>query len=292
VNRILSHILNTQFDKNKKTTHLRAMKRLTYMSAIIAVVILAFGCQSPNSNADVEATPPLSVAVSNLPAPLAKALEAHGGLDRWNKMNTLRFTIQKEEKLEKQQIDLKSRKVRIDTDDYTLGFDGKDVWVTPDLAAFGKGSARFYHNLIFYFFGLPYLAADPGINYEVLPDYELNGRYYDAVKISYDAGVGDAPDDEYIMHFDKETGIMHLLLYTVTYYSKEKGDKFNAIIFDDWIDVEGMKLPGSFKGFKYNDGKLGEQRYERKFIDHYLSKEALVETTFAKPSNAEVSPLN
>lgn len=232
-----------------------------------------------------------AILTVDYPAPLAKALQAHGGLDKWHSMKTLRYTMNNAGKIEKHQIDLQNRKTRIDTDNYTLGFDGDEVWVTPNLEAFGKGSARFYHNLIFYFFALPYVAADPGINYEVLPDYQLNDKLYDAVKISYNNGVGDAPDDEYIMHFDKETGIMHLLLYTVTYYSKEKGDKYNAIIFDDWVDVNGLKLPGSFKGFKYEDGQLGDQRYERIFTDHYLSEDALVESTFAKPAGAEVSPL-
>lgn len=255
---------------------------------VILSVLFAFGCQSPTPKGVTTVASP-SI---DYPAPFAKALQAHGGLDQWQSMKTLRYTMQNGEKIEKHQVDLQTRKTRIDTDNYTLGFDGSEVWVTPNLEAFGKGSARFYHNLIFYFFALPYVAADPGINYEVLPDYQLNDKLYDAVKISYDTGVGDAPDDEYIMHFDKETGIMHLLLYTVTYYSKEKGDKFNAIIFDDWVDVNGLKLPGSFKGYKYADGHLGDLRYERIFTDHYLnSEDALVESTFAKPEGAEVSPL-
>jgi len=270
-----------------KFSHLYDMKNLLTTLAIIC--ILSFiGCQSSVP----KETPRPEVPTIDYPEPFAKALEAHGGLDKWQSMKTLRFTMNNAGKIEKHQIDLRNRKTRIDTDNYTLGYDGQDVWVTPNLEAFGNGSARFYHNLIFYFFALPYVAADPGINYEILPDYTLNDQLYDAVKITYDNGVGDAPDDEYIMHFDKETGIMHLLLYTVTYYSKEKGDKYSAIIFDDWIDVEGLKLPGSFKGFKYEDGQLGEMRYERIFTDHYLNNEdALVETIFAKPAGAEVSPL-
>ncbi len=247
------------------------------------MVLISSACKNDTPTSNV-------VPKLDIPSPLVNALDAHGGLDHWQSMKTLRYTLQSGDKIEKHQIDLSTRKVRIDTDGYTLGFDGSEVWVTPDLAAFGDGSARFYHNLIFYFFALPYVAVDQGINYEVLPDFTLNDRRYDAIKISYDSGVGDAPEDEYIMHFDKETGIMHLLLYTVTYYSKEKSQKYGAIIFDDWMEVSGLKLPGSFKGYKYEDGQLGDLRYEKIFTDHYLSSDPMDESTFGKPNGAEVDP--
>lgn len=254
---------------------------------VLIVFLFATACQpKPESNTVAVDSPKI-----DLPTPLAKAIEAHGGMDQWQKMNSMAYTLMKGDVKEKHQINLQSRKARIMTDDWTLGFDGEEVWVTPDKAAFGKGSPRFYHNLIFYFFALPYVATDPGINYEVLPDKMIHDKAYDAVKISYNAGVGDAPDDYYIMHFDKETHIMHLLLYTVTYYSKEKSDKYNAIIYDDWIDVNGLKLPGSFKGYKYADGALGDQRYERVFLDHYLSEKSYIDETFAMPKGAEIDPL-
>jgi len=251
---------------------------------ILFTLLCILGCQS-NSKSDETPT-------SNLPEPLAKAIEAHGGLERWQEMQSMAYTLMQGDKKEMHQINLHSRKTKITTDEWTLGYDGAEVWVTPDLETFGKKSARFYHNLIFYFFALPYVATDPGINYEVLPDKRIHDKMYDAVKISYDAGVGDAPDDYYIMHFDKETNIMHLLLYTVTYYSKEKSEKYNAIIYDDWIDVEGLKLPGSFKGYKYEDGNLGDLRYERVFVDHYLSsEESYIDPTFDMPVGAEVDSL-
>jgi len=256
---------------------------LRNISFLIVILIFALsGCQQ-DANSESASSP--------YPAALAKALDAHGGLDRWKSMHTLKYTMMKSEKPEMHQVDLHSRKVRIAHEDYTIGFDGQDAWVAPNKEAFGNSSARFYHNLYFYFFALPYLAADPGIIYEELPVREFNGKTYDVVKIGYEKGIGDAPDDEYIMHFDQETGLMHLLLYTVTYYSKEKSDRFNAIIYDDWIDVEGLKLPGSFKGFKYANDELGEMRYERVFVDHYLSEEPLVDSTFDIPAVAEIDSL-
>ena len=102
------------------------------------------------------ATPKASLTKSMVKQPLPEILQAglnaHGGLDQWNKMNTLEYTIERNDKPEHHLIDLKSRKVLLTHDEYKLGFDGKEVWITPNLEAFGKGSPRFYHNLIFYFY--------------------------------------------------------------------------------------------------------------------------------------------
>ncbi|MEL6720610.1 MAG: DUF6503 family protein, partial [Bacteroidota bacterium] len=165
----------------------------------------------------------------HLPEVLLAGLEAHGGIDRWQEMQTLEYDLMKDSITEHQLIDLKSRKVLLSTNPatYTLGFDGQEVWVSPEKAAFPGNSARFYHNLYFYFYAMPFIASDPGINYEVMKNDSLNGELYDAVKISYNAGVGDAPDDEYILYFDKESHQMEWLLYTVTYYTGEKGTRYN-----------------------------------------------------------------
>jgi hypothetical protein len=230
-------------------------------------------------------------AKAKMPKELLKGIEAHGGLERWNEMQTWEYTITRNEQPEHHFIDLKSRKVLLSHADYKLGFDGNEVWVSPNKAAFGKGSPRFYHNLYFYFHAFPFIMSDPGINYEVLPKKELNGKLYDAVKISFNAGVGDAPDDYYIAHFDPDTHQMHLLLYTVTYFKGKPGDKFNAIIYDDWQKVNGLLVPRSMKGYKYEDGKLGDKRYERVFNDVKLSTTAANQSMFEKMAGAEVDEL-
>ena len=84
----------------------------------------------------------------NIPEEMRKGLEAHGGLALWQKKKTMEFSIPKGDNFELHQIDLPSRKVRIDHPDYSIGFDGNEVWITPDKETFGSTSPRFYHNLI------------------------------------------------------------------------------------------------------------------------------------------------
>lgn len=253
-----------------------------------------FACQATeqsntetNSNTEPE---PIEIP-TNLPKELAAGLEAHGGLAKWKSMKTLEYEIERAESTEHQLIDLENRKVLLSHQDYKLGYDGQEVWVSPNKAAFGKGSARFYHNLIFYFHAIPFVLADPGINYEVLEPRELDGRLYDAVKITYNAGVGDAPEDYYIAHFDQETHQMKLLLYTVTYYSGQASDKFNALMYDEWEEVNGLLVPKLMRGYKYADGQLGELRYERPFNNIKLSTEKPDQSLFEMPEMAEIDSL-
>lgn len=222
---------------------------------------------------------------------MKKGLEAHGGLDAWSKMKTMEFSFPKGEAKELHQVDLPTRKVRISHPDYTIGFDGSEAWVTPSKEAFGTMSPRFYHNLIFYFYAIPHVLSDPGINYEVLPDRVVNGKTLDAIKISFNDGVGDAPDDYYIAHFDKETHEFYFLLYTVTYFSGEANENFGAIVYDNWKEVNGLKVPQSMKGYKFAADTLGEQRYERVFDDIKLSADALDPSLFEIPEGGVIDSL-
>lgn len=257
----------------------------------IVFSFFVIACQAPATSTTTPAFDYVAAAKAKMPKALLAGIEAHGGLERWDEMQTWAYTIPRNDKPERHFVDLKTRKVRLSHDDYTVGFDGQEVWVTPNKAAFGNGSPRFYHNLIWYFHAFPFIMADPGINYEVLPAKKMNGKAYDAIKISFNAGVGDAPDDYYIAHFDPDTHQMYLLLYTVTYFQGKPGEKYNAIIFDNWKEVNGLLVPASFKGYKYENGELGEQRYERAFTDLELTTTPADPTQFEMPAGAAIDSL-
>ena len=266
------------------------LKKFILLHLILVIIVSACQESSP-SEQQPEATVQEAPELPALPKALSQGLEAHGSLERWQKMRTLEYDIDRGGSPEHQLIDLHNRKVHLSHENYTVGFDGTEVWVAPNKAAFGKGSARFYHNLIFYFHAIPFVLADPGIQYEELPQKEFEGKLYDAVKISYNKGVGDAPDDYYIAHFDTETHLMKWLLYTVTYYSGAPGEKYNALLYDEYEEVNGLKVPKLMKGYKYEDGELGELRYERPFNNIKLSESAPDQSIFEMPEAAEIDTL-
>ena len=265
-------------------------KRMIWLSLLL--IVFNWGCQNKNNESQVrqaaEEKPQMKERYEHLPAGLLAGLEAHGGVDSWKKYGTLSYDLTKRGGSEKLLTDLHTRKVLLTLADYQIGYDGQDVWISPNKAAMGGGSPRFYHNLNFYFFALPFVFADPGIRYEVLADREIGGKVYDAIKISFDDGVGDASGDYYIAHFDQETHQLYLLLYTVTYFSGESNENYNAIIYHEWQNAGGLLVPRVMKGYKYIDGEIGEQRYEARF-DNVIFKEKTPDPSlFAVPENAEI----
>lgn len=187
---------------------------------------------------------------------------------------------------EHQLIDLHSRKVLVEGEKRTIGFDGKDVWVVPDSLTNG---ARFYHNLYFYFYAMPFVLGDPGISYEEVGDKELFGMNLNGIKISYGDGVGDSPKDNYILYVDKTSNTMKALMYTVTFKSQETSDKFNLIKYDEWQEVEGILLPKKLQWYNYKNDSVGEMRNEVLFSEVMLSKSKPDEKVFLKPEGAGIA---
>lgn len=272
--------VSTNLNKNKLRDILCQHSNLNLMQKIINVVFgifvsLLLAC-APSEKAEV-------VSMPKMPEVLEKALVAHGGLEQWQAMESLEYTFARDSIMEVQKTALHSRKAYIKRGDvFTLGFNGDSVWVQPNREAYGKGDPRFYHNLLFYFYAMPFVLADPGIIYETLPPRQLNGKSYPALKISYGDGVGDAPDDYYIAHFDPDTYKLHLLLYTVTYFDQLPNEKYKALAYDEWTNVNGLELPKKMIGYKFADDALGEQRYVREFVDIKVSKEKYPDDLFER----------
>ena len=198
--------------------------------------------------------------------PLDAVLAAHGGLDTWDQYRQVEFDVFVNDTLvDHQLVDLQTRKVLITADAYTIGFDGKEVWVTPDKEAYKGNSARFYHNLQFYFFAIPFVLADPGTRHEALGQRQFQGKDYDVVKTSYGNNVGDAPEDYYLTYSDPQTHQLKLLLYTVTYFSSTAHENFNARVYDSLQQVDGLTLPAKMISYKWENGTLGEKRSETSF---------------------------
>ena len=231
-------------------------------------------------------------------AQLKESYDAHGGLKTFKEFGTLEYDHEMEVtdvvKLNDHQlIDLNSRKVLITSDTYKIGFDGKEAWIAPNMTALGL-PPRFYSSTPFYFFGVPFLFADPGANIEPLGTKELDGKEYNAVKISYDPGVGDTADDDYVAYIDKDTNQLRILHYIVTYpaltqgKSKEELER-HAAVYDEWQEVNGLVVPQKISFYEWSDDKLGDNLVgSMKFENVSFKKESPDPAIFQKPEGAEI----
>lgn len=222
------------------------------------------------------------------PENLGKVFQAHGGLNTWNKMQNLVFTIARPNGDEVTTTHLKNRNSHIEMPNHVLGYNGEDVWLKHKDTVAYKGKPRFYYNLMFYFYAMPFILADDGIIYEDAEALTFEGKTYPGIKISYNAGVGESPEDEYILYYDSDTFKMTWLAYTVTFFTKEKSREFRYIQYSKWKETEGLLLPETLAWYNVEEHKPTTKRNELNFKDIYLSEEGPNAALFKKTKDAEV----
>ncbi|MFT4537489.1 MAG: hypothetical protein ACI9P5_004874 [Saprospiraceae bacterium] len=254
------------------------MKPILYFLAILIVA----SCK----NVSPEITTTDHTPKIEYPADLVKVFDNHGGLDKWRTMTAMSYQIVKEEGNEKHFIDLQNRRERIEGSNFISGFDGKEYWVEADTSY--KGNAKFYTNLMFYFYAMPFVLADEGIIYEKIEPLIFERQSYPGYRISYGDDVGISPEDEYFIHYDSETNEMAWLGYTVTFFSGKKSEKKSFIRYNDWKNFSGVKLPNSLTWYKVAEGKLIEPRNTKNFEKIVVSEASFRDTKFEKTNDAKV----
>lgn len=254
---------------------------------LLALLAVALACQTSPQNK----LPEEEVSVFEQPAHhsalLTNVFEAHGGYEQWSKMKALSYTKGEESTV----TNLQNRMIRVESPTQVIGFDGTQVWVTPDTVDASR--ARFYHNLYFYFYAMPFVVGDPGAFYEEVEPRTLDGKTYKGIRVSYGEGVGDAPDDNYIVWFDPETYRMDWLMYTVTYRSGEPSDKFSLIKYSEWKTFNGIVLPTSLQWFQYDGETVSDPRGDAiTFENIQLTMDEPMDSLFVMPEGAQIAPLN
>lgn len=188
-----------------------------------------------------------------------KAMEAHGGLDTWYTNGGLAFRFNYQpldgstQRDSYQIIDTWSNKAKhTSTADSTahFGWNGKTAWVqAKDSTAFAYDT-KFWALTPIYFLGQPFILDGQGVNLELLPQQVYKEKTNDVIKVTFDSGTGDAPDDYYILYFEVDSHQLSVIRYIVSYpgYFK-KGEhlpeKFMEV--DAYKTVDGIKFPTLYK---------------------------------------------
>lgn len=250
---------------------------------LLSICLFAFSCAESNQETEETAFADTTSSVASYPEDISRVLEAHGGIDLWKSQRTLSYKILRETGDELQTIDLWNRWDKVEMPDAMMGYDGKEVWLEADTSY--KRDPAFYHNLMFYFYAMPFVLADDGIIYSETDPVEFDGVSYPGIRISYEEGVGLSAKDEYILYYHPETFQMAWLGYTVTYFSGEKAETFKWIRYDDWTDISGLLLPQSISWYQFEEGVPTELRNTVEFADISLSQEALPVTAYQRPDS-------
>ncbi|AGC76701.1 hypothetical protein LX97_01359 [Nonlabens dokdonensis] len=252
----------------------------------LACILVITSCKTENDSPskEVPSTEAKIAAIdtSRYPEELLNVFSAHGGLQEWSEMKSMTYNMDDQSTI----TDLKSRDIMLEAPNYSIGSINGKVWIAQDSTYFPKERARFYHNLMFYFYAMPFLLADDGIVYSDAAPLEKDGLVYPGIKIGYEANVGDAPDDNYILYYHPETKKMEWLAYTVTYGQSEKSNEYSYIKYNKWQEVNGLLLPKELTWYKVEENKptvsAGKTRVFSK-VD--IDRGGLDKQTFKMPEN-------
>ncbi len=156
---------------------------------------------------------------------------------------------------------------------------------------------RFYMRTPFYFFGMPFVFADPGSKQESLGKKMFRGKEYEALKITFAKGTGDTPDDYYVAYVDPTSDQLTLAVYVVTYPQMRKDKPIDqlerhAIVFDEWQRVDGLLVPKKAQFYKWTGTDLeGDVLGALEYSDVHFLQEPPDAGKFRKPADAVVAPM-
>ncbi|QDO92947.1 hypothetical protein FNB79_02810 [Formosa sediminum] len=233
---------------------------------------------------------------------LWSAMEAHGGLDKWlsNGYFSMRFNYQpltgKGIRDSYQTIDTWSNKARhnsITDPENIYGWDGKEAWVVAKDSTSFTYDTQFWALTPLYFSGQPFVLDGEGVNLELLPEVEFKGALQKVVKATYDAGVGSAPDDYYILYINAKTNLVDAFKYIVSYpeYFPNGGHAPEKItVTQDTTTVDGIVLAKGFKTYwSKPEAKDGLGEYITNITVTDISFSPTVEADFfTAPEGAEI----
>ena len=264
------------------------MIKNTILAVTLVFIIVACKNEKSTQSTIIETLKKEDITTSIYPEAMTQIFNAHGGIDQWNTMKTLSFTIEKPNGKEITTVNLKTRTERIDAPTHSMGFDGNTLWVNEKDDNVYKGNAKFYKGLMSYFYAMPFILGDEGIIYEDTAPLIFEGKTYPGVLISYDKGIGVSPDDQYIIYYNVESGKMEWLAYTVTFGKDSKSTNFRFIRYNNWQTVNGLVLPKSIDWYTYKNRQPLEKRNTVVFTDVILLKTAPDPSIFIKPQSAKI----
>lgn len=246
---------------------------------ILVIGITVMACQSEKKS-EGDGTAKLTINKDLTPqqkqgqALLDECVKAHGGLENWNKFEGLEYTLINNGTSIYQVTNLKDRRTYMKADSFQVGFDGKNAWSVPNAEKISGKSAAFFYNLDFYFFAIPFVLKDKGVNATYEGKVVLKNQEYDSIKISFGSEVGLTPDDVYYLYLDPKTHVLQILTYSVSFIEKENAKIKTAKLYTEWHDVQGLLMPEKMENFEWNGGNIGNSKnLSRIFKDiHFLEK--------------------
>lgn len=187
------------------------------------------------------------------------AMKAHGGLKTWYENGPLSFHFNYQPldgdtpRNTLQAVDTwNSRARHFQYGDSTsqFGWDGEKAWTMAKDSTVFNYNTRFWALTPYFFVAQPFVLDGKGTNLELLSQIVYQGRPHHVIKVTFDAGTGDAPDDYYVLYFSTENHELKVIRYIVSYpgyFEKGKHLPEKLMELQGRQIVDGIQFPTAFK---------------------------------------------
>jgi hypothetical protein len=171
-------------------------------------------------------------------------------------------------------------------------FDGEEAWVAPWNAPVKH--ARFHATTWPYFLAAPYRLADQDTRLRVLGRQPFGGGSAVAARLTFLDGTMETSDDWFVAYREDGSDRLVGLAYGLTFgrYEGEAERPPYAIVYGDWMDVDGVPLATTwtFYAWSIDEGTHGDPvgtatLRNIRFVDD------VTPLTFQRPGNARAATL-
>jgi hypothetical protein len=229
---------------------------------------------------------------------IAAMISAHGGMEKWRSALTVSFEDHfrwagvKKPRVSQVMVEQGRRRAYLDFPEpkARVTWDGKQAWsenwqdpVPP----------RFIALLDYYFLNLPWLVMDPGVILGEPGKAKLwnDPTEYITVKMTFEAGVGDTPDDYFVLYIDPKSHRLKACEYIVTYAellpSGVAATPPHILVYEELTAVDGLVVPTRYSIFEKNHSP-----YATCTIRNWSFKKPFDTTRMTMPAGAVIDASN
>jgi len=228
------------------------------------------------------------------------AMEAHGGLERWYSNGPLSFQFDYApldggpRRNTFQTVDTWSNRTRhqnVDDPSQEFGWTGTTAWKKVTDASAFPFDMKFWATTPYYFLGQPFLFDGAGVLLEKKDDVTFKGRACDVVKVTFEPGTGDAPDDYYVLYFGKDDHKLAVIRYIVSYpeYFKDGGHNPEKLMeIPSTAVVDGVELATAYRTYMLTEDQQAGKHVTNINVSRIAFDPEVRDAYFDSPAGAEV----
>ena len=170
-----------------------------------------------------------------------------------------------------------------------FGWTGTEAW-SKGLPEDSKTNPRFWSLTPYYFVGVPFVLADPGVILTLEGEATLDGNLCDVVRVTFEANTGDAPDDYYVVYVNKATQAVAGLRYVVSYkgFFPDGGQTPEKLmVYGTPVQADGLTFATTYNTFKWDAEKKVKGDLVTKIVASEFKFVPAVDGFFDTPEGAK-----